>query len=153
MNESKSVYEIHMEWVDKLKERSETVLQPKGKPSGRIYGYIKSQNPHKDAGAIFKCKDGKFGLFGDMGALYITDIDWEDLGLCDSKCWYEWIDENRENKKDKDKETEKDKDKEKNIKTAIAALDKSIEENDKMRTILTQTRNHLTDLLCQQQTR
>ena len=88
----KSVHEIHMEWVEKLKERGETILQPKyGKPMNRIDGYIKTENPFKNAGAIFQDKDGTFGLFCDMGALHITGIKWEDLGLCDARCWYEWM--------------------------------------------------------------
>lgn len=88
-----SVRETHLKWVEKLFERGETVLQPKYRePSGRIDGYIKTQKPLKDAGAIFKHKDGTFGLFGDFGALHITGIEWEDLGLCDTRCWYEWMD-------------------------------------------------------------
>lgn len=87
-----SVLEGHKKWVQKLKDRGETVLQPKyGKPMGNIDGYIKTQIPHKDAGSIFKHKDGTFGLFGDFGALHITGIAWDDLGLCDSRCWYEWM--------------------------------------------------------------
>jgi len=88
----KSIYEIHIEWVKKLKERGETVLQPQyGEPMNHISGYIKTENPPKNAGAIFQDKDGSFGLFGDMGALHITSIKWEDLGLCDARCWYEWM--------------------------------------------------------------
>lgn len=87
-----SIYETHMGYVQKLKEQGEEVLQPKySEPIGRVYGYIKTQIPHKDAGAIFQDKNGTFGLFGDMGALHIVDIEWEELGLCDSRCWYEWM--------------------------------------------------------------
>jgi len=87
-----SIMETHLEYVKRLEARGEIVLQPKvGKPMGSIEGYIKTQIPHKDAGAIFKDKDGTFGLFGDMGALHVTGIMWCDLGLCDSKCWYEWM--------------------------------------------------------------
>ena len=87
-----SVAETHLKWVDKLIERGETVLQPKyGKPMGCVDGYIKTQKPPKDAGAIFQSKDGTFGLFGDMGLLHITDLKWGELGLCDSRCWYEWM--------------------------------------------------------------
>lgn len=88
----KSVMEIHLEWVQKLKEQGEVILQPKhGLPTGSIKGYIKSQIPHKDAGAIFQDKYGTFGLFGDMGLLHILGIKWDELGLCDSRCWYEWM--------------------------------------------------------------
>lgn len=93
---NESVHEIHEGWVQKLKDRGETVLQPKrSKPSGHIRGYIKTEIPHVIAGAIFKDKDGTFGLFGDMGATHIVGIEWEDLGLCDARCWYEWMDENK----------------------------------------------------------
>ena len=85
--------ENHLKYVQTLRNRGEEVLQPKvGKPTGSIEGYIKTQIPHKDVGAIFLDKNGKFGLFGDMGALHITGICWEDLGLCDAMCWYEWMD-------------------------------------------------------------
>lgn len=84
--------ETHLEYVEKLKARGEIVLQPKvGKPMGHIEGYIKTQIPHKDAGSIFKDENGKYGLFGDMGALHVTGIEWCDLGLCDARCWYEWM--------------------------------------------------------------
>lgn len=87
-----SIRGTHLEWVQKLKDRGECVMQPRvGKPMNHIDGYIKNQIPHKDAGSIFKDKDGTFGLFGDMGALHVTGIEWEELGLCDSRCWYEWM--------------------------------------------------------------
>ena len=87
-----SIRETHLEYVQALRDRGEEVLQPKvGKPMGSIDGYIKTQIPHKDVGCIFKDKNGKFGLFGDMGSLHITGIEWCDLGLCDSRCWYEWM--------------------------------------------------------------
>ena len=86
-----SIYEAHLKWVEKLKERGETVLQPKyKKPMNTINGYIKTENPTKSVGRIFKDKNGRFGLFGDFGAIHITGIEWEDLGLCDARCWYEW---------------------------------------------------------------
>lgn len=88
-----SIRETHLELVQALIDRGEAILQPKyGKPMGSIEGYIKTQIPHKDAGAIFEDKDGTFGLFNDMGALHVTGIIWRDLGLCDSRCWYEWMD-------------------------------------------------------------
>jgi hypothetical protein len=88
-----SIMETHLDFVQKLKDRGEIVLQPKvEKPMDHIDGYIKTQIPHKDAGHIFKDKYGTFGLFGDMGYLHVTGIKWEDLGLCNSRCWYEWMD-------------------------------------------------------------
>lgn len=98
-----SIHESHVEWVQKLKDRGETVLQPEyGEPMGNIKGYIKTQIPLKDAGAIFQDKEGTFGLFGDMGALHITGIEWDELGLCDAGCWYEWMHpESYQSKKEK----------------------------------------------------
>ena len=88
-----SIMETHLEYVKALKARGETVLQPKHrKPMCNVEGYIKTQIPHKDAGSIFKDKNGKYGLFGDFRALHITGICWEDLGLCDSRRWCEWMD-------------------------------------------------------------
>ena len=87
-----SIKETHLNYVKALRDRGEEVLQPKvRKPMGNVKGYIKTQIPHKDVGSIFQDKDGKFGLFGDMGALHVTGIEWCDLGLCDSMCWYEWM--------------------------------------------------------------
>jgi len=87
-----SIMDTHLRCVEMLKARGETVLQPVvGEPMNSIQGYIKTQIPHKDAGSIFQDKDRMYGLFGDMGALHITGIKWEDLGLCDSRCWYEWM--------------------------------------------------------------
>ena len=87
------IYENHIKWVTMLKDRGESILQPKyGKPNGNIRGYIKSQIPHKDVGAIFQDKNEAFGLFGDFGALHIRGIAWANLGLCDGKCYYEWLD-------------------------------------------------------------
>ena len=88
-----SVRDTHLEFVEKLKARGEIVVQPRfGKPTGTVQGYIKSQIQPKDVGSIFEDKYGTYGLFGDMGALHITGIKWEDLGLCDARCWYEWMD-------------------------------------------------------------
>lgn len=89
----KSIHETHLGWVEKLMERGETVLQPKyGEPMGSIKGHIKTQSQPKDVGSIFKDKNGTFGLFGDFGSLHTTGIEWDDLGLCDARCWYEWMD-------------------------------------------------------------
>ena len=102
-----TITETNLKWVQKLKDRGEPVLQPKySEPFGITRGYIKTQNPPKDAGAIFQDETGTFGLHGDRGALYITGIKWEDLGLCDSQCWYEWMSPETYNPK---KETEVEK--------------------------------------------
>ena len=87
-----SITETHLKYVQILRDRGELVLKPKsGKPMCHVEGYIKTQIPHKDAGSIFQDKDGKFGLYNDFGALHVTGIEWCDLGLCDAKCWYEWM--------------------------------------------------------------
>lgn len=87
-----SVYETHMYYVNILLEEGEEVLQPKfGKPMDKIDGYIKTQTPNKDAGSIFQDEDGTFGLFIDMGTKIIKGLEWQELGLCDSRCWYEWM--------------------------------------------------------------
>lgn len=87
-----SIRETHLEYVQALRDRGEEVLQPKvGKPMCSVEGYIKTQIPHKDVGCIFEDKNGKFGLFNDFGALHVTGIEWCDLGLCDARCWYEWM--------------------------------------------------------------
>lgn len=102
----KSIHETHMRWVEKLKERGETVLQPEyGEPMCSIDGYIKTQQPPTDAGSIFEDKNGTFGLFGDMGAMHITGIAWEDLGLCDARCWYEWMNPKTYRPKPEEKDT------------------------------------------------
>ena len=87
-----AMHENHLKYVQALRDRGETVLQPKfGNPTSDVNGYIKTQIPHKDAGTIFEDKNGKFGLFNDFGASYVIGICWEDLGLCDARCWYEWM--------------------------------------------------------------
>ena len=87
-----SIKETHLNYVKALRDRGEEVLQPKsGKSTCHVEGYIKTQIPHKAVGSIFQDNNGKFGLFGDFGALHVTGIEWCDLGLCDSMCWYEWM--------------------------------------------------------------
>lgn len=94
---SKSLWEIHQDWVKELLARGEEVLQPKtGEPYGNIWGYAKTQIPHKDAGTIFKNeKDGTFEILCDMCQYGIVGLKIEDIGLCDSRCWYEWMNENK----------------------------------------------------------
>lgn len=100
-DKNKSLSEIHEEWVKELLRRGEKVLQPKdGSAHGTIRGYIKNQIPHKDAGIIHKSKDGTFEILCDMCQYGITGLRLEDIGLCDAKCWYEWMEEDRERDKD-----------------------------------------------------
>ncbi len=93
----KSLWEIHKEWVGELIKRGEDVLQPKiGGSHGKIWGYVKTQIPHKDAGTIYKNeKDGTFEILCDMCQYGVTGLKIEEIGLCDAKCWYEWMDENK----------------------------------------------------------
>jgi hypothetical protein len=95
-----TIHDVHMKWVAKLLERGEKVLQPEGIPMNIIQGYIKSEKSPRNIGAIFCDKNGEFGLFGDFGAIHIEGIAWENLGLCDSRCWYEWGDNRKEKLKD-----------------------------------------------------
>lgn len=128
----KSVHDNHLEWVMKLKQRGEQVLQPKfDKPMGNIDGYVKSENPPKNAGAIFQDKEGKFGIFGDFGAIHITGIEWSDIGLCDARCWYEWADNRRENPKLT----------EETLKKLLLTVDEAIKEVDSLRADLIEIRN------------
>lgn len=97
---NKSLLEIHQEWVEELLKRGEKVLQPKkGSPCGSIWGYIKDQIPHKDAGSIYKNEDGTFEILCDMCQYRVAELKLEDIGLCDAKCWYEWMSENIYNEK------------------------------------------------------
>lgn len=92
----KSIYEMHSEFVKQLLERGEKVLQPtKEKPYGTILGYVKGiKNP--PAGYIIQDKDGTFGLYHDFFAHSYGNIKWNDIGLCDSRCWFEWRDSERD---------------------------------------------------------
>lgn len=95
-NGSNTIHDNHMHWVKQLEKRGEVILMPNGKPFGSVRGYDKTEIPRENAGAIFQDKNGTFGLFGDMGAMRITGIRWQDLGLCDAACWYEWMNEKKE---------------------------------------------------------
>lgn len=94
---SESLWEIHLEWVEKLLERGEEVLQPKiEEDCGTIWGYVKTQIPPRYAGTIYKNeKDGTFEIHCDLCQYGIVGLKIEDIGLCDANCWYEWMDENR----------------------------------------------------------
>ncbi len=92
---TKSLWEIHQEWVAELLRRGEKVLQPKGEPHESVWGYIKTQIPHRDAGSIYKNEDGTFEILCDMCQYGVAGLKLEDIGLCDSKCWYEWMDKDK----------------------------------------------------------
>ena len=91
----KSLWKIHQEFVKELLSRGEKVLQPKIRdPCGSIWGYVKIQIPHKDAGTIYKNeKEGTFEILCDMCQYGATGLKLEDIGLCDARCWYEWMDD------------------------------------------------------------
>ena len=65
----------------------------KGKPMGGTpLGYVKNvDNP--PAGYIYRNKDDKYELHYDHLQASYTGIEWEYIGLCDARCWYEWRDE------------------------------------------------------------
>lgn len=89
MAEGKSIQEIHLGFVEQLNKRGEQVVQPRGEePMGVIEGYDKTIGLIS-AGSIFKEKDGTFSLLQDMLTHAYTGVKWEDLGLCDARCWYE----------------------------------------------------------------
>ena len=90
---NKSLYDIHNDFVTELFKRGESILMPtKDKPMGGTpLGYIKNVcNP--PAGYIYRNKDGRYELHYDHLQASYTHIDWEDIGLCDARCWYEWRD-------------------------------------------------------------
>ncbi len=95
----KSIYDIHMELVEKLKERGEEVVQPKGKSMNHIKAYDKIIGL-KSAGTIIKKEDGTFYLGQDM-LQSGYEVKWNDLGLCDARCWYEALDEQGEKEREK----------------------------------------------------
>lgn len=101
--DDKSLWDIHQKYVSILLYRGEEVLQPKDRsPVGMIWGYAKTQEPHKDAGFIYKREDDTFEILCDICQYSISDLKLEDIGLCDAKCWYEWVEEDRERDKVQD---------------------------------------------------
>jgi len=104
MSESKSIYDIHLEFVEQLKARGEQVVQPRGEPMGPIKGYDKTIGLIS-AGTIAVYKQGAytndyldleaFDLIQDMCTHVYTGVKGGDLGLCDARCWYEAIEEKR----------------------------------------------------------
>lgn len=100
----KSMYDIHMECVRELLSNGEKVLYIKGRHHGSIWGYVKAEDPHKHAGSIFRNKDGTFEILCDHLQYGVTGLKLEEIGLCDSSCWYEWMDNNRQMEEVKVKE-------------------------------------------------
>ena len=94
MSEGKSIREIHLGFVDLLKARGEKVVQPRGKPMGSIDGYDKTIGLIS-AGTIFEEKDGTFSVLQDMCQHGYTNVKWENIGLCDARCWYEALEDKR----------------------------------------------------------
>ena len=107
MSESKSIHDIHLEFVEQLKARGEQVVPPRGEPMGPIKGYDKTIGLIS-AGTIAVYKQGAyttndldleavstFDLLQDMCTHVYTGVKGGDLGLCDARCWYEAIEEKR----------------------------------------------------------
>ena len=106
--EERSIYKIHLGFVEQLKARGENVVQPRGEPMGPIKGYDKTIGMIS-AGTIAVYKQGAytndldldleavstFDLLQDMCTHVYTGVKGEDLGLCDARCWYEAIEDKR----------------------------------------------------------
>ena len=91
---NQSLYDIHNQFVEELLKRGEQVLLPtKCKPiGGTPLGYVKNiDNP--PAGYIYKNTNGKYELHFDHLQASYTNIEWENIGLCDARCWYKWREE------------------------------------------------------------
>ena len=101
---SKSMGEIHKDCVEELLKRGEKVLQPRRDPQGNIWGYVKTKAPYRYAGTIYKNdKNGTFEILCDMSQYGIVGLKLEDIGFCDSGCWYEWMNDIRRNDEEQDK--------------------------------------------------
>ena len=88
---NKTLYDIHKEFVIELLKRGESILMStKGEPMGGTpLGYAKNvDNP--PAGYIYRNRNGKYELHYDHLQASYTGIDWQDIGLCDARCWHEW---------------------------------------------------------------
>ncbi len=88
--QNKSMPELHLDWVERLKQRGEKIVEPAENAMGSIYGYDKTKGL-KSAGTIFRTRDGVFELLQDVNLKGYV-VEWGDLGLCDAKCWYEALD-------------------------------------------------------------
>lgn len=85
-----SVAEVGDYWVGVLLARGEKVVMPTThEPFGGIEGYVKNVK-YPWAGCILDNADGSFDLFNDFVS-YERVKSLDDIGLCDSYCWYEWL--------------------------------------------------------------
>jgi hypothetical protein len=113
MSDGKSIHEIHLGFVEQLKARGEQVVQPRGEPTGHIKGYDKTIGLIS-AGTIAVYKQGYTSDLGDIGSTFdllqdmlthvYTGVKGENLGLCDAKCWYEAIEDKRQERTKANKE-------------------------------------------------
>ncbi len=101
----KSIHEIHLGFVEQLKARGENVVQPRGEPMGHIKGYDKTIGlisagtiavSREFYGGDFALEVSSFDLIQDHFTHAYTGVKWEDIGLCDAKCWYEAIEDQRQ---------------------------------------------------------
>jgi hypothetical protein len=137
MSEGKSIHEIHLHFVELLKARGEQVVQPRGEPTGSIKGYDKTIGLIS-AGTIAVYKQGgytseldhievgsTFDLLQDMLTHIYTGVKGENLGLCDTKCWYEAIEDKRQERAKVNREAKmmKEDDYEKEIITIVIETD------------------------------
>lgn len=97
---SKSLYDIHILYVEELKKRGEKIVHclDHGETDGhfidiserndRVLGYDKTAG-YKTAGYIYRDEDGsgEFELHQDH-LTRIVPVKWTDIGLCDARCWY-----------------------------------------------------------------
>lgn len=95
MSEGKTIREIHLGFVELLKVRGEEVVQPRGKPMCVTYGYDKTIGLISAGSIFYKKEDGTYDLLQDHLVHAYTGVKLENLGLCDARCWYEAIDDNR----------------------------------------------------------
>ena len=102
-----SVADIGNYYIELLRERGEEVVMPQyTKPFGIIDACAKNETiPHAGIPLPWKKKfvevkdidpkDVEFELYGNMGYYSAGPYKWEELGLSNSACWYEWEEERK----------------------------------------------------------
>lgn len=108
----RSLYEIHTSYVEELKKRGEKIVHclAAGPAMNSVLGYDKTIG-YKTAGYIYRNEygpEGEFELHQDH-LIGIHQVKWADIGLCDARCWYGAVEDNKikeANKEQADKSTE-----------------------------------------------